>query len=585
MFRWLKTWLLLRRLKSRDNKVRRRALRDFAKLEDPRVGPALVAALADNTYEIRIDAIKRLTARREPGLAETLVDMIRKDPVGIVREEAAKSLEKLKWTTDDAELRARVALARKDYDAALKEGPAALEPLLEELKWDTALIDAERREAAADALGRLGDRRAVEPLAERLSDTPAVEQAAAAALARLRDPRVLPRLEKALKNILDGKSQARAVEALIAWGEAPAVELLARYQPHVLRELRDRIAAAVLAAGGAAVPSLLKLLKSGDSMQRDFAVRTLGKLNDPQTREPLAAMLSNPRQEVRDAATRLLNQLGDDRAFDRLRQRLRSESTDDRCRAVEELERLGDAKAVEPLLEVLGNDPSEYVRQYAAEALGKFADPRVVPALLGRLADPARPLCKSAAVGLGHARAHEAVTPLLPLLDADDRFLRAAAAEALGRIGNPRAVNPLLGKLRDPDASVREKAADALHALSWDRNDPERARVLALARGRYYGLRVVGDRVEYSGPETKLDLEGDDLAEVAERVLKEVPNAHLLIAPTAGALVVIRSASEYRAMRARTPMTTQAAAKFTADLMLRGRTVEMIASLNAIEVR
>ncbi len=199
--------------------------------------------------------------------------------------------------------------------------------LLHRLSADT---DARVRAAAAEALGRLGDVRALEALLHRLSaDTAAGVRAAAA-------------------------------EALGRLGDRGAVE-----------------------------PLLHRLAFDASGDVRWAAAAALGELGDVRALEALLDCLSaDDSSPVRAAAAAALGRLGDVRALEALRHRL-SADTDEgvRTAAAAALGRLGDRGAVEPLLHRLAYDASWYVRGAAAAALGELGDVRALEALLDRLTD------------------------------------------------------------------------------------------------------------------------------------------------------------------------------------------------------
>jgi HEAT repeat protein len=96
-------------------------------------------------------------------------------------------------------------------------------------------------------------------------------------------------------------------------------------------------------------------------------------------------------------------------------------------------EMLADPRAVAPLMELLDTAGDAYVLRSAAEALGRFADARAVPALARRVLDLTTPL-----------------------------VVRVAAVDALGRIGGQQARAALAGALADPNGTVRDHAEQAL---------------------------------------------------------------------------------------------------------------------------
>ena len=123
--------------------------------------------------------------------------------------------------------------------------------------------DSVVRWRAAEALGALGDSRAVEPLIAALKDQGStVRSEAAKALGALKDPRAFQPLVAAL----DGASeleQPSFVESLCSFGEA-AAPMLVRFVKHPYLTVQSSVQEALVALGPLAVPHLLDGLASGD---------------------------------------------------------------------------------------------------------------------------------------------------------------------------------------------------------------------------------------------------------------------------------------------------------------------------------
>jgi len=133
--------------------------------------------------------------------------------------------------------------------------------------------------------------------------------------------------------------------------------------------------------------------------------------------------------------------------------------------AARALGRLADPSAIAPLLTALGDaDPG--VRQAASDALAAFGE-RTVQPLVRQLNVP-NPEVRRAAMDALARQGGRAVVPLVALLDANAAVARTEAAEALARIGAP-AVPALVEVLRGaPPQGTRsqEQVAGAVAALT-----------------------------------------------------------------------------------------------------------------------
>jgi HEAT repeat protein len=200
------------------------------------------------------------------------------------------------------------------------------------------------RSSAAEALGNLGDARALDPLLPLLNDTNhKVRNSAAGALGKLGDARAVDPLLPLLKDT-DIWVRRSAAEALGNLGDARALD------------------------------PLLLLLKDTDIWVRRSAAEALGNLGDARALDPLLPLLKDTHIWVRRSAAEALGNLGDARALDPLLPLLKDTNDGVRYRAAEALGKLGDARAVDPLLPLL-KDTDIWVRRSAAEALRRIGTP------------------------------------------------------------------------------------------------------------------------------------------------------------------------------------------------------------------
>ncbi|MCD4684978.1 MAG: HEAT repeat domain-containing protein [Anaerolineae bacterium] len=234
-----------------------------------------------------------------------------------------------------------------------------------------------------EALGKLGDVRAVEPL-----------------IVALRDENMDVR--------------RNAAEALGLIGDARAVEPLITALEGEDKWVCSRVAQALGQLGDVrAVKPLIAALHDWDRYVRRRAIKALGQIGEPAV-EPLIAALHTGRTEWgRSSAAEALGQIDDTRAVQPLIEALQQGFSS----AAEALGQLGDARAVEPLIAAL-NDESQFVRGRTAGALGLLGDARAVGPLIAALQDG------------------------FDFLDDDDYWLVCdEAAWALEQIGTPEALD------------------------------------------------------------------------------------------------------------------------------------------------
>ena len=137
---------------------RLRAVEVLDTIGDERAIEPFITALKDEDRDVRKAAAWGLARTGTPDV-EPLVALL-KDDYKWARAAAAKTLDELGWQpTQDAES-VDYWVAKGDWDAVVEIGIPAVQPLVDILESK----DQEMRRAAAEALGRIGDERAVEPL-------------------------------------------------------------------------------------------------------------------------------------------------------------------------------------------------------------------------------------------------------------------------------------------------------------------------------------------------------------------------------------------------------------------------------------
>lgn len=334
--------------------------------------------------------------------------------------------------------------------------------------------DRRVRWAAAEALGIIGDARAVEPLTTYVG-----MEAADKALVKIGGPAV-PLL---IIELGRGSNSIDASKVLIK-------------------------------IGSPAVPPLIAALNEKNAEIRFHAAEVLGELRDSRAVGPLSAAL-NDEDESTWMAARALGKIGSP-AVESLIAALENSSAKVRKEAAEALGNLKDFRAVEPLIATL-NSKAEQLHYSAVHALGKIGGPRAVEGLITalkswdervwRIADDelckigpsvVEPLLQALKDGIGYGN-HIANTldrldwrpgqdeisalywiakkewekcmligvpamgPLIATLKKGFTDSRLGAAEALGKTGNPHALEPLIAALKDDgESSVRQAAANAL---------------------------------------------------------------------------------------------------------------------------
>jgi HEAT repeat protein len=391
----------------------------------------LVEFLNDEDADLRVQAALALGEQRDGRAVPALLRAL-EDADTNVRYHAIEALGKLR-AAEAADALARVAETRDFFlafpalDALARVGDARVASRVVPLLEDELL-----REAAADALGRLGDDEAVAPLSALLNAPRAPAPTVARALAALHD-----RYEK-------------------LYGEGAHVSDLTR--------------AAISPAG---VQNLLDALNESGAVELRPLALVVGWLEGAAVERALTRLLgrAGARGEVIEALVR-----HGPRVTDLLIEQLESEDLEIRKSAVVALGRIGDARATHALVEALGEDPELVIP--AADALAKIGDPRAFDGLLALVGDPNAAVRQAAVGALNSLGSPEMPGRVLPLLEDADANVRESAVKIAGYFGYPECAELLLERCRDEDERVRRAAVESLPFLEDERATPALVRAL-----------------------------------------------------------------------------------------------------------
>ena len=335
----------------------------------------------------------------------------------------------------------------------------AVPPMIDALKSGTDEI----RVKVADALGQIGDRRAVVPLIEAVDSDPYKEVKALAAVglgnmhARGANNRAVIALTDALS--YDDTTATNAAEALgkIAVTTEDTVQKLSIIAMD--KNMRETLRIAALTAlwrlkpEAATQPMLLLMFSDETSpVLRANAVKVLSRIQAPESMPVLLWVLSTQFDEISDFQRHMKREY---KTLDALRAQVDSfqiQWTPDYPRA--NYRTWGELKPIPSL-----------VRSEVARALGIIKGETVVEPLANALRDDGRATVRqSAAWALGEVKGDDAIPPLVTALRKDKQgAVRQEAAIALGKIKGQKVVNPLVDVLKnDKYETTRFQAAKAL---------------------------------------------------------------------------------------------------------------------------
>ena len=365
----------------------------------------------------------------------------------------------------------------------------ALEPIPDPAV-DEALRDALGRLKGRPLVGVIGsigvrrDARAVGVLTIMLHDPDAqVAQAAARALGRIGNRRATRALQSTLKNAPAANQLAlceglfRCAEAFAAGGErADAIEIYDQ-----LRELEDAphqvrggaLRGAILTRGEDGLGLLQQHLRSDDYILFSAAVQTAQELPGTRVSRALTAGLSQLPADNQILVVWTLGKRADPVALLSLYTLARKGEKTVRLEAIRVLPQSGHVSAVPVLVELLA-DADGQISQAAQEALGALPGSAADAAVMAMFNSGQTSRRRAAIELMGRRRMTATVGELLKAAGGADAEIRPAAIKAVGELGGPAELPALLDLLMDLKASEDLDAArQAVSEVCAKAADPE----------------------------------------------------------------------------------------------------------------
>jgi HEAT repeat protein len=432
--------MLSEAMKSVREPVRRHAARTLGLIGDRHCSPVLVKALRDPSHPVRAEAAEALGNTVPP-----------------------RALPPLVAALGDFDERVR----KKVVAALVRFGSSAVKPLCIELEHSKRKFT---KCAAIEALGAIGDERAIPILIQQLSSSyHVVRSSAALSLPRfgaavVEPLRVLLSFNRSdishLGNEVSGESdiqaRVRAVRALGDLEDHRAVPLLTSLLSVPDRQMAVAASEALAKIGCAA-------------WGRRGAVTVLGQVGDRSVIPQVVELLTDDSVNVRREAIFALGSLKAGREIENFMSIAHKDAEHSVRRAALSVlrdMRPGSPELLDTALRAL-EDASAEVRALAARLVGEFPDERTGPPLLALLSDSSshvRASAESAVVTLGKA----VVSDLLEILGNGSLLARRRATAALGRIGDLDTIDrmeALLEKEEDPRTiSLTREALLQMHA-------------------------------------------------------------------------------------------------------------------------
>lgn len=307
----------------------------------------------------------------------------------------------------------------------------------------------------------------------------------------LETPNLIPNIEFGLKHMHYKKYIVWILLVLIVGCSATSKDVRTYKRQHNVeklisivnkssdKELRiEAINALAYVRDPRAITGLTEATKSASWVERETAVKSLGKLKDHLVIEPIVHALSDNNKFVRESAAKSLYSVStvlakrkDPRVISHLIDAIKTNKGKAKDvsiaalrSALSELSRVNETSFLKVLIAALDDD-NKYVRKEAVLALGNFDDPRVITPLTKALKDSFQDVRDIASEALNKARDPGSAEPLFAALKDNDAFVRDEAAKALGHYKEARIVNKVIRALDDENDYVREGAAKVMGYL------------------------------------------------------------------------------------------------------------------------
>ena len=461
--------------------------------------PKVITALMNNFNDpfLKPEIIKTL-GKFQVAEARDLLIEASKDPNERIRKLAVEALSRVPGTSPSR----RVDIPQTSG----RVGDSNVEVIVKSLNDPSAEVRAQ----SAEALGRLRDNRAVEPLLVVLNDKDErVREKAVVALGNFSDERIFDPLVNFILKDSNANLRNQAEKTFKSVAERTCKErVFVRRKEGAGQEIKSGRPVQVgrqLMVHPLAVNKLISVYSSDPNVQVKL-LWIIGLFWDARIEEYLTRCLENPSPQVRQTALTLLDSHGSDKAVPKLIEALRDKDRGVRVQAARTLGYSKDKRALEPLIERL-NDSDDDVRAAALSALGNFDDQRVIELSLELLRDKESSVRSSAVWNIKKKPDKRAVESLILLLNDPDWFIPPNAAEVLGIIGDKRAVEPLIDALNGKfssnrwgggDRRLREEAAKALGLIGDKRAVEPLIHVLKNDKDLKYhavkALGLIGDR-------------------------------------------------------------------------------------------
>ena len=314
------------------------------------------------------------------------------------------------------------------------------------------------------------------------SASPALRQAAAKALGKIKDATSLSILSESLASPNPDRVVA-AIQLLENFGTQEATDAVANLLAHDDARVRaTAISALGKLAGEKYADRLVPLLNDPDARVRANAAEALTGSHVPDLVDKLSPLLKDSSIRARINTILTIAAIRGTASVIEwlpLIQDLARGDTQARSTATYALGKLPLAESEDLLVQLL-RDPELEIRSEAAQALGRIGTPRVIPPLVEALAGAAevRHFARKSLGKIVRKHGDETLQVVARMAAEETRpEIRSELGDVLGRLRSPAAIAPLMKLLKDPEWRVRWKTLKAIERLARYITMPENTRL------------------------------------------------------------------------------------------------------------
>lgn len=436
---------LVKLLKHKDPKNRHRAANALGRIGEGEAVKYLAASLHDPDENVKYEALNALGKIGGRDAVMALLDFLKNYDykTTFMIDETARALKNA--CKGDKYLTALSYIGSEYYkqkDFVLKElleesPPEAYDSFILALKDDEHNI----RRMAATGLGKIRDRRAVEPLLEAFRESDFIDN---------------HEISTALFVLAGDEFVKKAIQENLIYQIPPDILLKSKNPaiiPSLIKGLYNdcpqiivsNVEALGIIGDARAVEPLIALLNEKDEIVRNSAIEALGRISDKRASRHILKFLGDRDEDTRVVTAEALAKIGDKSINKYLIAMLKSGDKNARAGASKALGKMGVTEAVIPLTKLL-EDSSSMVREEAVLALGALKDPRSIDALVKALEQKDIDYYHIIET-IVEIKGDRAVDALSRLLVGEDPEKRSRAVYALGKINSNRAVEVLMASL------------------------------------------------------------------------------------------------------------------------------------------